>query len=85
MVGRKKLQSLDFPDPFQTKRLPIVSKKSDFVSKRVVEHVTVGFENIPIWLRDMTSSFVAIGSGKVKWAVNECILMCQIMPFTKGE
>ena len=51
--------------------------------KRVVEHVTVGFENISIWPRDIISSFVAVDDGKVKWAVNECILMCQIKPFTK--
>jgi hypothetical protein len=44
--------------------------------KRVVEHVTVGFENIPIWPRDTISSFVAVDYVKVKWAVNECILIC---------
>ena len=31
---QKKNQSLDFPDPFQARRLPIVSAKSDFVSCR---------------------------------------------------
>jgi hypothetical protein len=31
-IGRKKIQSLDFPDPFQAKRLPIISAKSDYVS-----------------------------------------------------
>ncbi len=33
MIGRKK-QSLDLPDPFQARRLPIVSAKSDFASCR---------------------------------------------------
>jgi hypothetical protein len=37
-MGRKKLQSLDFPDPFQARRLPIVSAKSDFVSCRCHAH-----------------------------------------------
>jgi hypothetical protein len=31
---KKKLQSLDFPDPFQAKRLPIVGVNSDFMSCR---------------------------------------------------
>jgi hypothetical protein len=31
-MKRKKLQNSDFPDPFQARRLPIVSAKSDFVS-----------------------------------------------------
>jgi hypothetical protein len=53
--------------------------------ERVVEHVTVGFENIPIWLRGTISSFVAVDDGEVEWAMNECIFMCQIKPFTKGE
>jgi hypothetical protein len=50
------------------------------MQKRIVEHVTVGFKNIPIWLRDMISSFAAIGGGKVEWAMNECILMCWNSP-----
>jgi hypothetical protein len=45
----------------------------------------MGFEIIPIWLRDMISSFMAIDGDEVKWAVNERILMRQIKPFTKGE
>jgi hypothetical protein len=53
--------------------------------KRVVEYVTVGFENILIWMRDTISGFAAVDSGKVKWAVNEHIFMCQIKPFTKGK
>jgi hypothetical protein len=40
------------------------------------EHVTVGSENIPIWLRDTIPSFAAVNGGNVKWAMNERILMC---------
>jgi hypothetical protein len=36
-------------------------------------------------LRDTITSFVAIDAGKVKGAVNECILMCQIKPFLKRK
>jgi hypothetical protein len=31
---QKKNRSMDFPDPFQARRLPIVSAKSDFMSCR---------------------------------------------------
>jgi hypothetical protein len=36
------------------------------MQKRVVEHVTEGFENIPIWLRDTISSFAAFDGDEVK-------------------
>ncbi len=34
LYAEKNLQSLDFPDPFQARRLAIVSAKSDFMSCR---------------------------------------------------
>jgi hypothetical protein len=44
--------------------------------KWVVEHVAMGLEDVPIWLGDTISSFPAVDSGKVKWAMDERIVMC---------
>ncbi len=51
----------------------------------VVEHVAMGFEDIPVWLGDTILSFPAVDSSKVKWAMNERILMCQSNSFTKKK
>ncbi len=53
--------------------------------KWVVEHVAMGFEDVPILLGDTISSFLAVDSGKVKWAMDERIVMCQVNPFTKWK
>jgi len=45
----------------------------------------MGFEDVPIWLGDTISSFPAIDSSKVKRAMDECIVMCQINSFTKWK
>ena len=53
--------------------------------KWVVEHITMGFERVPIWLGDTISSFPTVDSSEVKRAMDECIVMCQINPFTKWK
>jgi len=53
--------------------------------KWVVEHIIMGFEEVPIWLGDTILSFPAVDSSKVKRAIDECIVMCQINPFTKWK
>ena len=47
-----------------------------------VEYVTMGFTEIPIWLGDTILSSPAVDSNEFKRAMDECILMCQIYPFT---
>ncbi len=51
----------------------------------IVEHITIGSEDVPIWLGDTISSFPAVDSGEFKRAMDERILMCQINPFMKWK
>ena len=51
--------------------------------KWVVEHSTMGFEDVPIWLGDTISSFPTVDSSKVKRAMDKCIVMFQINLLTK--
>jgi hypothetical protein len=43
----------------------------------------MGFEDVPVWLGDMILSFLAVDGRNAKWAIDECILMCQINLFLK--
>ena len=50
-----------------------------------MEHVAMGFEDVPIRLGDMISSFPAVDGGKFKRAMDERIVMRQVNPFAKWK
>jgi hypothetical protein len=50
-----------------------------------VEHVTIGFEDIPVMLGDMVAGVLVVYRSKLKWTMDERILMCQVDPFTKWK
>jgi hypothetical protein len=48
------------------------------LQKRVMEHVQMCFQNIPIGLGDTILSFLAVDGGKLEGGMDKCIKMCQV-------
>ncbi len=55
------------------------------MQKWIMKHVRVGFENTPVLLGNKISCFTTIGGSKVKWAMDERIMMGQVKPFMKRK
>ncbi len=44
--------------------------------KRVMGHVKVCLQNVPVGLRDAVLCFLTVGDGKLKGAMDKCVVMC---------
>ncbi len=45
----------------------------------------MGFEDIPVMLGDTVAGFPVVDHRKLKWTMDERILICQVDPFTKWK
>jgi hypothetical protein len=44
----------------------------------IIEHIAVQFKGVPMSLTHPVATLVSMNSGKVEWAVDVCVGVCQV-------